>query len=136
MSLDPAHALERQLAFTHEFLRWLGGASEGASTVDAPGLTAAISAAPDRSIVNSVVFDTPSALEGAYNEVSAAYRDVGIEAWMVWVTEAGAAMVEARERGMRTSSLQASAMGSPIYERLGYEPYFRFHLLERRESPK
>ncbi|CAN5118396.1 hypothetical protein BH24ACT23_BH24ACT23_09220 [soil metagenome] len=69
MSLDPAHALGRQLAFTHELLRWLGGASEGASTLDAPGLTAFV-------------------------------------------------------------------MGSPIYERLGYEPYFRFHLLERRESPK
>jgi GNAT superfamily N-acetyltransferase len=43
-----------------------------------------------------------------------------------------AALIEARERGMRTSSLQASALGSPIYERLGYRTYFRFHILERR----
>ena len=43
-----------------------------------------------------------------------------------------AALIEARERGMRTSSLQASALGSPIYERLGYRTYFRFHILERQ----
>lgn len=43
-----------------------------------------------------------------------------------------AALIEARERGMATSSLQASALGSPIYERLGFKTYFRFSLLERR----
>ncbi len=43
-----------------------------------------------------------------------------------------AALVEARKRGIRTSSLQASALGSPIYARLGYEACFRFNILERR----
>jgi GNAT superfamily N-acetyltransferase len=43
-----------------------------------------------------------------------------------------AALLEARERGMKTSSLQASALGSPIYERLGYRTHFRFHIMERR----
>ncbi len=46
-----------------------------------------------------------------------------------------AALLEARERGMRTSSLQASKLGSPIYERLGYQIYFRFHIMERRLAP-
>jgi GNAT superfamily N-acetyltransferase len=43
-----------------------------------------------------------------------------------------AALVEARGRGCATSSLQSSAMGEPIYRRLGYEPCFRLYLYERR----
>lgn len=44
------------------------------------------------------------------------------------------ALAEARERGLRTSSLQASALGARIYERLGYRAAFRFNLYERREA--
>ncbi len=47
-----------------------------------------------------------------------------------------AALLEARKRGMRTSSLQASALGSPIYERLGYRTHFRFHIMERQFKPQ
>ena len=43
-----------------------------------------------------------------------------------------AALVEARERGCRTSSLQSSSMGEPVYAALGYRSYFRFGMYERR----
>lgn len=44
----------------------------------------------------------------------------------------GAALVEARERGCATSSLQATVAGEPIYRALGYEACFRVHMYERR----
>jgi GNAT superfamily N-acetyltransferase len=44
-----------------------------------------------------------------------------------------AALVEARDRGCATSSLQSSAMGEPIYVALGYQPCFRLHMYERRK---
>ena len=43
-----------------------------------------------------------------------------------------AALADARERGMATSSLQSSALGRPVYERLGFAGDFRFHMYERR----
>jgi GNAT superfamily N-acetyltransferase len=45
-----------------------------------------------------------------------------------------AALVEARDRGCVTSSLQASPAGEPVYAALGYERSFRFHLYERRDQ--
>jgi ribosomal protein S18 acetylase RimI-like enzyme len=44
-----------------------------------------------------------------------------------------AALESGRERGMRTSSLQASEKGAGLYERLGYRRHFRLHLYEWRE---
>jgi GNAT superfamily N-acetyltransferase len=48
----------------------------------------------------------------------------------------GQALAEGRDRGLQTSSLQASAAGEPVYKGLGYETIFRWHLYERRtEAP-
>jgi GNAT superfamily N-acetyltransferase len=44
-----------------------------------------------------------------------------------------AALAEARERGLRTSSLQATKLGYPVYERLGYAPIGTLQMWERRK---
>jgi GNAT superfamily N-acetyltransferase len=43
------------------------------------------------------------------------------------------ALAEARQRGLRTSSLQATKLGYPVYERLGYEPICTVQMWERRK---
>ena len=44
------------------------------------------------------------------------------------------ALADATERGCRTSTLQASKMGYPVYRRLGYRDLGRAELWERRRS--
>jgi GNAT superfamily N-acetyltransferase len=49
------------------------------------GVTAAIvRAAPERSVVNSVIYENAEGLAAAYDEVAAAYAEIGA-AWTVWV---------------------------------------------------
>lgn len=43
------------------------------------------------------------------------------------------ALLEARDRGLTISNLQATQLGYPVYERLGYEPICRLEMWERRE---
>ena len=43
------------------------------------------------------------------------------------------ALTEARDRGLAFSSLQATKMGYPIYERMGYEPICTLEMWERRQ---
>lgn len=43
------------------------------------------------------------------------------------------ALLDARERGCTTSSLQATAMGQPVYTRLGYRDLGRVQMWERRK---
>jgi len=249
---DPAAAQRRGL---RDSLRWLGGGSAGASVWEASGVTAAIvPAVPERSIINSAVYDDAGALDAAYDGLADAYAAAGVVAWDVWAPDfdshalellrarghtfdgepaamildlagfespglgdldwdgeatfdeigrindlgyghgatdgiaaafrgvpvdipirlyrarrggetasvlatidhdddlgiyyvataphhgrqglAGrllaAAVDEGRERGMRTSSLQSSAKGEPVYARLGYVRNFRLNLYERR----
>jgi GNAT superfamily N-acetyltransferase len=43
------------------------------------------------------------------------------------------AIARAQDRGMRTSSLQATKLGYPVYERLGYEAICELHMWEWRK---
>jgi len=51
----------------------------------------------------------------------------GIAGWLLW-----RALVEARERGMATASLQASRAGAPACERLGFADYGFVEMWELR----
>jgi GNAT superfamily N-acetyltransferase len=44
------------------------------------------------------------------------------------------ALVDARDRGCATTSLQATAMGRPVYQRLGYRDLGAIEMWERRRA--
>jgi GNAT superfamily N-acetyltransferase len=91
--------LDRALASMRQWCRLVGQASEGARTLERDGVAAAVvPAAPERSVVNSVVYEWASGLERAYDEVAAAYAEIGAQ-WTVWVHPGdrdAAALLEAR----------------------------------------
>jgi GNAT superfamily N-acetyltransferase len=65
--------------------RLVGGASEGAQALELDGVLAAVvPAAPERAVVNAVLYRSPAALEAAYDELAAAYDAIGAR-WTVWV---------------------------------------------------
>jgi GNAT superfamily N-acetyltransferase len=92
-------ARQIQIRAMRDFVRWVGTASETASVVEAPGVTAAVvPAARDRSIPNSVVYEDEAALEAAYDEVAAAYAGAGVVSWTVWAPESDRRAMELLER--------------------------------------
>jgi GNAT superfamily N-acetyltransferase len=46
----------------------------------------------------------------------------------------GHALADARERGLETSTLVATRLGRPVYERLGYREFATLHMWERRAT--
>jgi GNAT superfamily N-acetyltransferase len=57
----------------------------GGHVLERDGVTAAIvRAAPERSVVNSVIYESADGLAAAYDDVAAAYAEIGA-AWTVWV---------------------------------------------------
>src|SRR4051812_23972901 len=81
----------------------------------APGVTACVSPArPERSVVNSVVYDDEDALIGAIPALGVIYDDAGVVAWTVWLRPghdaAAAALGRAGHRLDATPRLMAAPM--------------------------
>jgi ribosomal protein S18 acetylase RimI-like enzyme len=76
---------EQLLGGMRKWLRLVGRASPGADVVERNGVTAAVvPAAAERAVLNSVVYDDAAGLAAAYEEVAAAYAEIGA-VWTVWV---------------------------------------------------
>jgi ribosomal protein S18 acetylase RimI-like enzyme len=91
--------------------RLVGGASEGARPLERDGVLAAVvPAAPERAVVNAVLYRDAHGLEAAYEEVAAAYGEIGAK-WTVWVRpgdDAAAALLGSRDHEL---DAQPWAMG-------------------------
>src|SRR5438270_208278 len=92
-------------------------ASQGGSTLELPGVSAAIvPSMPERSVVNCVVYEDAEALGG------------GLASRLLLK-----ALADARGRGCSISTLQATRAGYPVYARLGYRDFGRVQMWERRK---
>jgi ribosomal protein S18 acetylase RimI-like enzyme len=66
----------------------LGPASPGGRTIERDGVVASVvPAVPERSVMNSVIYDDPTTLAASLDELAAEYDDAGVMAWTVWVPE-------------------------------------------------
>lgn len=75
--------------------RALGAGSEGARLLERDGVLAAIvPAVPERSVFNSVLYETPEDLAAVRDELAHEYEDAGVNAWTVWVPATDAASAE------------------------------------------
>jgi ribosomal protein S18 acetylase RimI-like enzyme len=68
-----------------QWLRLVGRGSPGARVLERDGVTAAVvPAAAERAVVNSALYEDAAGLAAAYDEVAAAYAEIGA-GWTVWV---------------------------------------------------
>jgi ribosomal protein S18 acetylase RimI-like enzyme len=66
----------------------LGEVSPGGRTIQRDGLIASlVPEVPERSVMNSVIYDDPDSLAASLEELADAYDEAGVVAWTVWVPE-------------------------------------------------
>lgn len=91
--------IERAYEALSEWWRLVADSSPGGRALRQDGVLAAIvPAAPERSVLNSVVYRQADGLMSAYDDVAAAYAEIGAN-WTVWVPpgdDAAASFLESR----------------------------------------
>jgi GNAT superfamily N-acetyltransferase len=92
---------ERMLNSMRTIFQLIASSSEGAHLVELDGVIASITPkVPERSLPNSVIYESQEALVAALPELSRRYDEEGIDAWTVWTPEADEQAIDAlREAG-------------------------------------
>jgi ribosomal protein S18 acetylase RimI-like enzyme len=120
---------ERPYASLRPFCRAVAASSEGARLVEVDGVLATIvPVAPERSVVNSVVYDSPEALAQGLEALREQYDDAGIRAWTVWVRERDAATQALLARAGHKLDATPSAMAIELH-RFDRSPRADVHLV-------
>lgn len=78
---------QRRRAGAPAFWRALTAGAPGASVIERDGglVAAVLPGSPRRSVMNCVFYEEGEAVLAARDELDAAYRDAGVDAWTVWV---------------------------------------------------
>lgn len=107
--LQNGRVIERVVRGLEHFCRVCGGASDGARIIERDGVIAAIvPAAPERAVVNSTVCLSADGLRDAYDEIAAAYAEIGAT-WTVWARRDDVSTAELLES--HGHALDAQPMG-------------------------
>ena len=87
--MAPASAYERMFKSMRALFGLIGRSSEGAHVLELDGVMAAVAPkVPERSLPNSVIYESQDALIAALPELARHYNEQSIEAWTVWTPEA------------------------------------------------
>ena len=114
-------AHERMLKSMRACFRLLARSSEGAHVLELDGVLASVvPAVPERSLPNSVLYESQQSLVAAIPELARHYDDAGIDAWTVWTPEGDEQAVAAlRDAGHKLDAdpaamtLDLAALGEP-----------------------
>jgi GNAT superfamily N-acetyltransferase len=107
---------DRLYAAMRHSWRLLSRASEGARTLEPDGVLAlVVPACPERAVVNSVLYEEPAALAEAYDELAAAYAEIGAS-WTVWVDKGDREAAALLERKGHVLDAEPEAMGRELDE--------------------
>ena len=89
---------ERMLKSMRAFFRLVGRSSEGAHVIELDGVLGSVCPkVPERSLPNSVIYESEDALIAAIPELAERYDRAAIGAWTVWVPEGDTRVAEALE---------------------------------------
>jgi GNAT superfamily N-acetyltransferase len=113
------------LAYGHDPGDGLGPAIAGQAASSSARLYRALADAEVACVLETI--DVEDDCLVAWVATPEAHRGRGLAARLM-----GVALTEAAARGLRTSTLQATRMGQPLYERLGYRTACRLQMWERR----
>jgi ribosomal protein S18 acetylase RimI-like enzyme len=106
--------IDRVLGSMFHWYRLVGGASEGARVFERDGVVAAVvPAAPERAVVNAVLYRDAEGLEAAYDELASAYREIGAK-WTVWVPPGDDAAARVLESHGHVLDAQPMAMAREL----------------------
>jgi ribosomal protein S18 acetylase RimI-like enzyme len=108
--------IDRVVESMFHWYRLMGAASPTARTLERDGVLASVvPAAPERAVVNAVLYRTADGLGAAYDDVAAAYSEIGAK-WTVWVPpdEEGRAAARLLEERGHVLDAQPMAMGHDL----------------------
>src|SRR5688572_6586108 len=89
-------AYDRMLSSMRAFFRLMGRSSEGAHVIELDGVTGSVCpAVPERSLPNSVTYESQDALVAALPDLTRRYDEAGVDAWTVWTPEGDADAIAA-----------------------------------------